>query len=68
MYLKGKKDNLWWFVQDSLVYILFIEKNFVWNDLEIKWFCEMWEVNEFIICILKQFNRDIDEVLFFVMD
>lgn len=67
-HLKCKKDNLRRFVQDSPVYIPFIEKNFVWNDSEIKRFREMWEANESIICISEELNRDIDEVLFLVMD
>lgn len=28
----------------------------------------MWEANDSIICISEQLNRDIDEVLFLVMD
>ncbi|MFZ4847404.1 hypothetical protein ACOYX7_17260 [Enterococcus casseliflavus] len=68
MHLRSKKENLRRFVQDSPVYIPFIEKNFVWNDSEIKRFREKWAANESIICISEEFNRDIDEVLFLVMD
>ncbi|MEC1268973.1 hypothetical protein P9C27_10550 [Bacillus vallismortis] len=67
-HLRDKKDNLRRFVQDSPVYIPFIEKNFVWNDWEIKRFRDMWEADDSIIWISKQLNRDIDEVLFLIID
>ncbi|MCX4077529.1 hypothetical protein OQZ55_15130 [Bacillus subtilis] len=66
--MEEKKKSLSRFLKDGPVYIPFLEKNFVWNDWGVKRFREMWGANESIICISKQLNRDIDEVLFLVMD
>lgn len=66
--LEAKKEGLRRFLKEGPVYIPFLEKNFVWNDWEIKRFREMWEANDSIIWISKQLNRDIDEVLFLVID
>jgi hypothetical protein len=55
-------------LEDGPVYVVFQEKNFIWYEYEIKHFLTMWEEDESIIKIAEFFRREIEEVLFLVLN
>lgn len=66
--MKDKKNGVRQLFHESPVYIPFIESNFLWYDQEIHKFRALWDRGQSIIKIAKYFKREIEEVLFLVID
>ncbi|TWM97925.1 hypothetical protein [Bacillus licheniformis] len=66
--MKVKKNGLRKLFSESPVYIPFIENNFIWYSREILKFRALWNQGQSIIKMAKTFKREIEEVLFLVID
>ncbi|MCY8025693.1 hypothetical protein [Bacillus sonorensis] len=66
--MKEKKNGVRQLFRESPVYISFIENNFLWYDQEIHKFRALWNQGQSIIKMAKIFKREIEEVLFLVID
>ncbi|KMM58271.1 hypothetical protein ACH95_14155 [Bacillus glycinifermentans] len=66
--MKAKKNGLRQLFVDSPVYIPFLDNNFIWYNSDILKFRVLWNNGQSIIKMAKVFKREIEEVLFLVID
>ncbi|MCY9225540.1 hypothetical protein MOF11_10825 [Bacillus haynesii] len=63
-----KKNGVRQLFIESPVYIPFLENNFIWYEQELYKFKDLWNRGQSIIKIAKSFKREIEELLFLVID
>ncbi|TWJ56199.1 hypothetical protein CHCC5023_1536 [Bacillus paralicheniformis] len=64
----AKKNAVRQLFCESPVYIPFLENNFIWYEQELYKFRDLWNRGESIIKIAKSFKREIEELLFLIID